>query len=161
MPDVPTQYSRRHRIALERPELHDRRDVGWTNDPHKRKVFMVEHAKKKIQLVTALTVDLDDWPEWHASVMYLDENPGAQRSFPIERRLWSDEMQQRAIGEMRKLMRLPYEVQGVLSRWATRDRPSEWHCYWKVLPVERDKIIAILCGTVQPTVYIKDPRAYV
>src|SRR5882757_3942916 len=98
-------YSWRQLVAIERPEERER-ERYCTADPHKRKVEIFEHGKTKLQLVSALQIDLDSWPEWNAWIGFM-EAAGADADYFVERRLWTSAMEQAAHRTMREMIAMP------------------------------------------------------
>lgn len=155
-------YSRRQQVALDRPEPYDRAEFH-TSDPFKRKVEMVEHAGRKIQMVSALQINLDDWPEWDAWVGFLDNSSAVDGvgDFFLERRLWTDDLWAKAKKVMGEMTAVPYEIERFQEAWRTKTRPSVCHTLWKVSPLERDLITAVQGGGVAPMVKLRDPKRIV
>lgn len=152
---VARQYTRRQLIALENPDARDRDELHG-GDVFKREVEMVNVGKQRLQMVTALHVNLDDWPEWDASVGFME---GGKSDFFVHQRAWTDEMWQTAEKALRELISMPYEVSGLRSAWKTKARPSEWHILFKVTPLERDTItVALAGGLVKKVRIMTDPK---
>ena len=150
-------YTRRQKIALDRPEHRPARDLHCTNDPHKRHVQLFQHGKSKLHLATSLSIILDDWPEWMATVGFIEPS-GDWSDLKVERRLWTDDMWQAAQAAMTDLTTMPYDQPPVRSQWKTHSRPSELYVFWRVSPIERDMITASQSGFYEPMVKIRDPR---
>lgn len=149
---VPRQYTRRQLLALERADTKDRQEMH-SGDVFKRDVEMIDIGKGKlIQMVSALHVNLDDWPEWDASVGFME---GGNSGLMVHQRAWTEQMWESANRMMRDLITMPYEVAGVRSAWKTKARPSEWHVLFRVTAIERDWITAIQCGGMKPSVYVQ------
>ena len=155
-------YTRRQRVALDRPEPYDRAEFH-TSDPFKRKVEMVDHAGKRIQMVSALQINLDDWPEWDAWVGFLDNSSTLDGvgDYFLERRMWTEDLKDKAIGALLKMAAMPYEIEKWRHHWETASRPSALHWLWKVTPLERDLITAVQGGGIAPMVKLRDPKRLV
>jgi hypothetical protein len=152
------QYSRRQLIAIDRPEAKDRPDTFCTRDPHKRLVRIYRRGKDAtLHLVTALSIDLDDWPVWHATVGYLQPS-GDDADFFVPKRMWTEQMHQDATREMQELARMPYDDPPYRTAWRTKERPAEWHVFWEVTPIVRDMVTAAQSGFYEPHIKISDPR---
>ena len=151
------QYSRRQLIAIDRPESKDRPDTFCSRDPHKRLVRIYPHSKTKLHLVTVLSIDLDDWPEWHATVGFLQPS-GADADYFVPKRIWTEQMHQDATSEMRELCRMPYDDPPYRTSWRPLGREAEWHVWWAVTPIVRDMVTAAQSGFYQPNIRIRDPK---
>lgn len=155
-PAAAKTHSWRQLVAIERPEERDR-ETFCTADPHKRKVAIYQHGKTKLQLVSAIQINMDDWPEWDAWVGFMEAN-GEWSDHFVERRTWTSDMEQAAHRVMRELIAMPYEVGRLASTWRTRGRPSEWHVLFKVTSIERDWITGVQLGTIPKSVRLRDPQ---
>ena len=72
-----------------------------------------------LHLVTALSIDLDDWPVWHATVGYLQPS-GDDADFFVPKRMWTEQMHQDATREMQELARMPTTTLRTALRGARR-----------------------------------------
>lgn len=143
-------YSRRQRIALERPEEHDAHINFASNDPHKREIEVIND----IQLVSILSVDLDDKPEWHARVGWMES-----KGYFVPLRAWLPWMEEPAQRVMSELIRLPRDVEpsDVRTCVRTHGRPSTIHKYIRLSRLERDYVDAIRAG-MKPSIWFREPR---
>lgn len=153
------EYSFRHTVAIERPEVRD--PVNWfaSSEVHKRKTRLVERDGVKLQLVSILTVDLDTPPVWHARVGYL-QAAGADADYFLPLSTWTPELEQEARAELRELTALPREVERCVFGQRPKGRASTLHCFIPLSRLEQDWLTAIQCGGASPIVRIKDPRRY-
>ena len=148
-------YHRRAKVAMQRPESLDR-EMHSTTDVFKREVEMITHHKQRLQLVSAMQINLDDRPEWDVWVAFQQAGKHDGDYF-VEQRLWSEEMWDAAKRTMRALMFFPREIYGVRSKWRTRTRPSEWHAFFPTTNFERAIIASQQAPGAVPLVRAVDP----
>lgn len=139
-----SRYSRRQQIALERPEETERDIAFASNEPYKREVEVIND----IQLVSILTVDLDDWPVWSARVGWMES-----KGYFVPLRAWLPWMEEPAQRVMSEMIALPREVDPnhVRTTVRTKGRPSTIHKFIRLSPEEREYVRGITGGLVRPT----------
>jgi hypothetical protein len=147
-----SRYSRRQRIALERPEETER-DVNFaSNEPFKREVAVLND----IQLVSILTIDMDGgWPDWHARVGWMES-----KGYFVPLRAWQPWMEEPAQRVMSELISLPREVERIRTTVRTHGRPSTIHKFIRLSPEEREFVRGITGGLVKPSLRFRDPRRF-
>lgn len=156
-----SQYTRRQRWAIERPETRDARDWMSSNEVFKREVRMVTHDGVPLQLVSVLTVDLDDHPMLHARVGFLQaHSTGTGKGdgdFYLPIRMWSSALEQEALRELNALTALPREVEKFTQGVRPKARPSTIHRFIRLSSLEEDWMKAVQCGGAPPTAIAVDP----
>lgn len=143
------RYTRRQQIALERPEETERGINFASNEPHKREV----EVHNDIQLVSILTVDLDDWPTWHARVGWMES-----KGYFVPLRGWQPWMEEPAQRVLSEMISLPREVEKIGTAVRTHGRPSTVHKFIRVSPEEREYCLGVKGGIIQPKLWFKEPR---
>ncbi len=148
-----SRYSRRQITALERPEETEPGINFASNEPFKREV----EVHNAIQLVSILTVDLDDWPVFHARVGWMEA-----KGYFVPLRAWQPWMEEPAQRVMSELISLPREVdwKRIRTTVRTKGRPSTIHKFIKVSPEEREYVLGITGGVVRPSLWFREPRRF-
>ncbi len=147
------KYNRRQQIALERPEEHEAHLNFASNEPMKREVEL----HNDVQLVSVLTVDLDDKPEWHARVGWMES-----KGYFVPLRAWQPWMEQPAQRVLDEMISLPrdLDLNAVKTTVRTHGRPSTIHKFIRLSPEEREYMLGVAGGIVQPKLWFKEPRRF-
>lgn len=145
------KYTRRQQLALERPEEHEAFLNFASNEPWKREVEVHEG----VQLVSILTVDLDDKPEWHARVGWQEA-----KGYFVPLRAWTTWMEEPAQRVLDEMMALPRDVEAGAWKTTVRTagRPSTIHKFLRLSGEEREYMLGVQGSIVQPRVWVKEPR---
>lgn len=149
-------YTRRQCLAIERPEERDPQNWMSSNDPFKREVRMIDHNGTRIQLVSVLTVDLDDQPVWHGRVGFLQAG-GEDKDYFLPMRMWGIALEQEALRELNDLMRLPREVEKFTQGIRPASRPTNLHRFIRLTELEKSWLLAVQSGGVKPLARAVDP----
>lgn len=163
-------YSQRQTIALERPNYLDARVGGFiATDPHTKRVQAVAdpnegiiaigtadraRAKNKhYQFGTILTVDMEDWPMWHAHCSFLD----TVDDYLVPRAQWRDWMERKAAQEMRNL--LPGWCRESDAPVRVDRQKYSFHVRCRVSQLERDYLEVVRQGGIDASIAIRDPQS--
>lgn len=154
-----TTYTRRQSLAIERPAERDPENWMSVRDPFLRETRMVDHGGTQIQLVSILTVDLDDQPVWHARVGFLQahDSGAGDGDFFLPLRMWTVDLEQAALRELNELTRLPREVEKFTQGVRPAGRPTNVHRFIRLSELEKSWLLAVQCGGVKPSVRAVDP----
>lgn len=153
----PREYSRRQLLALQRPANAPPADNDYqSRDPFLREVRIVDHQGTPIQLVSILSVDLDSPVVWHGSVGFMQAH-GIDADYHLPFSTWTVELEQEALRELNRMMRLPREIEKFWQRPRGQKRPTHLHRMIALDQDERDKLRLLSLSTT-PLIQVRDPR---
>ena len=142
-------YSRRQMIALENPEATTPVHPLASNDPHKRKMRLVDN---KYQVISLLTVDPDSPWVWHGTVGVMQND-----SFEAPIWMWSDEIEVVLRKELNEILRLPRPIERYMDARRPAGRPTSLHRFIPLTRREIDHLEIVDGGAVKRSIRLRGP----